>query len=438
MTAVRRVGLWLAMASVAWFSSWPAAAEVSVIQNTDPVVFIRVTTPATAQDRVRGSGFLLNASGFVLTARHLVGDVDDTAEVILVHLLSKHSNGVPARLVGCSPNADVCILKVADADVRAARIEDFYPLSCRMLAPGEPIRAIGFPAGDENQVDQRSGEITGNLGTDVTYPSDAGVVPGMSGGPIFDAHRNVVGIVYGGGTNAPTLTFATPLFRARSLIIDAGVSCDPTAADTPVASETIADQPLMGPAELLEYQQSVAQLNIEDDLGFIFVDEGVDHTVTGFQVGQPELVVGSAGKDGGSRRTMFAPGVDVKVSGTFGDSEGLIRTIKIRAVGVGGIFVGEFVDWMEPPGNALPLAEAEPAVDDPVTILSMPEGGPAARSGNVVQVGSGEFTVSAALKDGSLGSPILDRYGKVVGIVIDYSTDTITAATAPVVGKLLD
>jgi len=208
-----------------------AYSQVSVIQNTSPIVYIRVNNPLTGVDRTKGSGFILNSDGYLITARHVVEKFDLSSERILVSLLSVNASPVPADIVQCSGGvSDVCLLKISASDVRAANISTFYELGCGQIRIGSFVRGAGFPFG--KPIIQVAGQVTGELGGDITYPSDAALVPGMSGGPVFGPNQKVLGIVRGGAANFSNLTFITPFSSVVDLIGVASSSCDRSLIDT--------------------------------------------------------------------------------------------------------------------------------------------------------------------------------------------------------------
>ncbi|MBX3520796.1 MAG: trypsin-like peptidase domain-containing protein [Xanthobacteraceae bacterium] len=186
-------------------------------KQTDPVVFVRVYSNKTGLNTMTGSGLLLNRHGFILTAKHVVQNIEDGT--IFIHLKSRNNAPIPAQLVDCATGlSDICLLKIQEADVSAQNINAFYQLSCRQIQEGETIYAAGYPFGEYNPILRTQGKTAGSLAHDVTYPSDITLVPGMSGGPIFDTEGRVVALTFGGAKNAPTLTFLSPLFSAKALI----------------------------------------------------------------------------------------------------------------------------------------------------------------------------------------------------------------------------
>lgn len=134
-----------------------------------------------------GSGFHLG-NGVVITAAHVVG------KNAKVKLRSDGSEEQDAEVLWVSPQYDI-------AYVRASHPERLgvAELSCRELVPGENIRAVGNPGpmefvtawGRVSGKPRKVGPWTSAYVTDLT------IVPGQSGGPIFDDGGYVAGVVVG-------------------------------------------------------------------------------------------------------------------------------------------------------------------------------------------------------------------------------------------------
>jgi S1-C subfamily serine protease len=80
---------------------------------------------------------------------------------------------------------------------------------------GSDIVAFGFPL-DKHLVDV-PGSITG-VDDDGRWLTNAGLIRGMSGGPVFDRSGAVVGIVAGGYEEAKILDLLIPISVSTSLL----------------------------------------------------------------------------------------------------------------------------------------------------------------------------------------------------------------------------
>ena len=130
-----------------------------------------------------GSGVSLEG-GVVLTAAHVVKSAKT------VSLKTADGKTVPAEVMWVSAEYDVAFLHT-DAKLPTAR------LTCDEAAVGTEVRAVGAPLGVE--FISSYGRIAGNsreigpvksvLVTDIT------IIMGNSGGPLFDANGDVVGMM---------------------------------------------------------------------------------------------------------------------------------------------------------------------------------------------------------------------------------------------------
>lgn len=123
--------------------------------------------------------------GYVLTAAHVVGD-NKTVKVQF-----EDRSVLPADVMWANAAKDVALIRFKD-NGRAASSN----LSCRIAAPGERVTALGSPMWMENL--SFEGRINGAPLSVTTLsdvlPADMTILPGMSGGGVFDADGNVIGI----------------------------------------------------------------------------------------------------------------------------------------------------------------------------------------------------------------------------------------------------
>jgi serine protease Do len=135
-----------------------------------------------------GSGFIIDAAGFIVTNRHVVAG----ARTIAVTLADGQK--FPAALVGADSKTDLALLKVSpSAPLPAVSFAD----SDKSEA-GDWVVAIGNPYGlggsvSVGIVSARNREL--NLGSyDDFIQTDAAINSGNSGGPLFNLDGQVVGV----------------------------------------------------------------------------------------------------------------------------------------------------------------------------------------------------------------------------------------------------
>lgn len=159
---------------------WLASTAISGAGLAGPVVKILLK-------QGHGSGTHLG-NGFILTAAHVV-----TGEK-KVKLRLDTGGTQDAEVLWINETYDVAL-------VRASKPEGLgvSPLACRGLVDNEPIVAMGNPA----KLDFLTfrGFVSGHareIGPwKVGVPVDISLIGGMSGGPIYDAENEVVGVIVG-------------------------------------------------------------------------------------------------------------------------------------------------------------------------------------------------------------------------------------------------
>ncbi|MBV8464692.1 MAG: trypsin-like peptidase domain-containing protein, partial [Burkholderiales bacterium] len=162
-----------------------------------------------------GSGFIIDADGYILTNRHVI----DGADEILVKLNDKRE--FKAKVVGADERSDVALIKISAKDLPVVDIG-----SSAKTKVGEWCIAIGSPFGLENTVTAGIVSATGrNLpGDDNIVPkiqTDAAVNPGNSGGPLFNVYGQVIGInqqIYSQSGGYIGLSFAIPIDDAMNVV----------------------------------------------------------------------------------------------------------------------------------------------------------------------------------------------------------------------------
>ena len=193
-----------------------AATENSVVEVTTEIVetnaFMQQYTASGA-----GSGVILTADGYIVTNNHVIED----ASKISVKL--KNGESYDAQLIGTDETTDLAVLKIGANGLQAATLGDSDTIQV-----GEMAVAIGNPLGElggtvtEGIVSALDREITIDGQQMTLLQTDAAVNPGNSGGGLFNAKGELIGIV-----NAKTsssgiegLGFAIPVNTAKPVIED--------------------------------------------------------------------------------------------------------------------------------------------------------------------------------------------------------------------------
>ncbi len=163
-----------------------------------------------APARGQGSGFIISADGLVLTNAHVVRN----AQRVTVKLTDRRE--FVAKVLGSDPRTDVAVLRIDAKDLPEVPLGN-----TKDLKVGEWVLAIGAPFGFENSVTAGVVSAKGrSLPDDSFVPfiqTDVAVNPGNSGGPLFNARGEVVGInsqIYSHTGGYQGLSFAIPMETA--------------------------------------------------------------------------------------------------------------------------------------------------------------------------------------------------------------------------------
>lgn len=164
-----------------------------------------------------GSGVIISENGYILTNNHVI----DGANKILVRL--KNGTEYEAKLIGKDSKTDTAVIKIEATGLKFAVLGDSSSIEVGDLAVviGNPLGELGgtVTSGIISAL-EREINISGkkmNL-----IQTDAGVNPGNSGGGLFNANGELVGIVTAksSGIDVENLGFAIPINDIKSVVDD--------------------------------------------------------------------------------------------------------------------------------------------------------------------------------------------------------------------------
>ncbi|HEX2146590.1 MAG TPA: Do family serine endopeptidase [Pseudorhizobium sp.] len=162
-----------------------------------------------------GSGFVIDASGYVVTNNHVIEDADD------IEVVFPNGSKLDATLVGTDPKTDLSVLKVEPkAPLKAVRFGD-----SRQMRIGDWVMAIGNPFGLGGSVTLGIISARGrniNAGPyDNFIQTDAAINKGNSGGPLFNMRGEVIGIntaIISPSGGSIGIGFAVPTELAENIV----------------------------------------------------------------------------------------------------------------------------------------------------------------------------------------------------------------------------
>lgn len=162
-----------------------------------------------------GSGVILTADGYIITCYHVIGNVSR----IIVRL--NNGEEYEASLVGQDVDNDIAIIKI-----KATSLSPVVIGNSSLMVVGDTVVAIGNPLGE------LGGTVTSGIlsaldrkitidGTSMNLmQTNAAVNPGNSGGGLFNAYGELIGIVNAktSGNSIEGIGFAIPIDTIKDTI----------------------------------------------------------------------------------------------------------------------------------------------------------------------------------------------------------------------------
>jgi S1-C subfamily serine protease len=179
----------------------PAGADpiVDVAKEMLPTVVTVVNRLSSGQQQSSGSGFVIDARGYVVTNNHVVENVRGGGAGASFDVIFSDNRNLKATLVGRDPDTDIAVLQIpAASGLKIAPLanSDDVPVGAAVVAIGSPLGEFqntvttGVVSGKGRRVQESQ-----NVFLDDLIQTDAAINPGNSGGPlIWAAVRQVVGM----------------------------------------------------------------------------------------------------------------------------------------------------------------------------------------------------------------------------------------------------
>ena len=176
----------------------------------------------TVTNAAAGSGFVITEDGYILTNYHVI----DGASAITVAFVDGKT--YPATFIGGEEANDIAVIKIEAQDLTPVVIGK----SSDMLV-GEQVTAIGNPLGEltfsetTGIISAMDRTITMSDGRQMNMiQTDCAINSGNSGGPLFNSHGEVIGIVsakYSSGSSSASasvegLGFAIPMDDVADMV----------------------------------------------------------------------------------------------------------------------------------------------------------------------------------------------------------------------------
>lgn len=203
---------------------------INVVKNSAPgVVSIAVSQLSLSQDQGVvskdsniGTGFIVDANGWIITNQHVVSSTTSTYKVV-----TSDGKAYDVTEIARDDVNDIAILRIAAEGLTVLKLGN----SDNLLA-GQDVIAIGTPLGTY------SGSVTKGIisglnrtvvassgwfgSTQKTYESviqtDAAINPGNSGGPLLNSQGEVIGVNFATTSGAENISFALPINKVKEKI----------------------------------------------------------------------------------------------------------------------------------------------------------------------------------------------------------------------------
>jgi S1-C subfamily serine protease len=168
-----------------------------------------------------GSGFVIDARGYILTNFHVVQEAQ-SIEVVL-----GDQSRYPAKFIGADQRNDVALIKI---DPKGKKLAVLSLGDSSALQVGQKVLAIGNPFGFQSTLTTgivsalgRTVQTGQTTFIDEAIQTDAAINRGNSGGPLINSHGEVIGIntaIYTPSGTTAGIGFAIPINTAKVIAND--------------------------------------------------------------------------------------------------------------------------------------------------------------------------------------------------------------------------
>ncbi|MEE8541296.1 MAG: trypsin-like peptidase domain-containing protein [Desulfobacterales bacterium] len=162
-----------------------------------------------------GSGFIINANGYILTSAHVIENATDI-RVVLFEGRAEY----PAKIIGIDRLTDSALIKIETG----TRLKWLPWGDSDNLKTGEMVIAVGNPFGLRHTVtsgivsaQERVAPQASKAHLDFIQ-TDSAINPGSSGGPLLNLHGEVVGINTAVVSKAQSIGFAIPINTIKEVM----------------------------------------------------------------------------------------------------------------------------------------------------------------------------------------------------------------------------
>ena len=151
-------------------------------------------TTQTSGTIVSGSGFIISSDGYILTNYHVIETAHANTIPLIVYL--NDGSSFEAKIIGFDSDSDFAVIKIEATGLNPAVLGD-----SDSIRVGQRVYAVGNPFGDllytmtDGIISALDRVVTVERKTISTFQFSAAVNSGNSGGPVYNAKGEVIGIV---------------------------------------------------------------------------------------------------------------------------------------------------------------------------------------------------------------------------------------------------
>ncbi len=165
-----------------------------------------------------GSGFFINKEGYLITNFHVIAGEKKISitQFLQEGQILRRVVYKDVEIIATAPFHDLAVLRIKELTTEITPVV-FSP--DEKLGIGETVFAIGNPLGLERTVTEGVlSQTHRNFGGILYLQVDAPVNPGNSGGPLFNARGQVIGVINMGVPTMEGLNFAIPARHATYIL----------------------------------------------------------------------------------------------------------------------------------------------------------------------------------------------------------------------------
>ena len=202
------------------FMKGPRYSWTGTVKHLKPaVVFITIKETdiftEKEKDKSTGSGFVISSDGIIVTAYHLVDDLDELYKP-RIEVLFSNNKKYTAQWVYGNEEYDIAVLKINATNLSFLEFEN------QITQQGTPVLAMG-----SNGVSRWA--VTDGIVSDLEakdsedskvkwIQTTASLSPGYSGGPVVNVRGKVIGVMVSYWTKLNDIYISCPGVKAKEII----------------------------------------------------------------------------------------------------------------------------------------------------------------------------------------------------------------------------